>query len=238
MIRRLLASRTLPHIHSIHRIWIPAQSFQLQAMSSTNEEHFDVLDESGAPTGRTAPRSTVHREGLLHRAVHVWLLEPERGELLLQQRALVKDSWPGRWDISSAGHLSAGESSLPTAQRELEEELGISLPLGRFEFLFTHLERLRSEQRGQAFINNEFNDVYLVEATAEEYTAWQPGALTLQVSEVSAVRYFAWRDVFRMYETSDAAIVPCSDWESYRRVFGVVQQRVDAAAARKAHAAN
>ncbi|PPD68134.1 hypothetical protein GOBAR_DD34985 [Gossypium barbadense] len=26
-----------------------------------------------------------------------------------------KDSWPGLWDISSAGHISAGDSSLITA---------------------------------------------------------------------------------------------------------------------------
>ena len=84
------------------------------------EERFDIVDAAGAPTGETRPRSEVHALGLRHRAVHVWLLSPRTGELLLQRRADIKDSWPGRWDISSAGHLSAGESSLPTAMRELE----------------------------------------------------------------------------------------------------------------------
>lgn len=193
------------------------------------EEHFDVLDSEGRRTGRTAPRSQVHAEGLLHRAVHVWILDPAAGELLLQRRADCKDSWPGRWDISCAGHLSAGDESLAAAQRELAEELGLSLPPERFEFLFTHLERLASEQRGRPFINNEFNDVYLVTATQTERAAWTPGALTLQESEVSAVRYFPWEEVRRMYAEGDPEIVPTSGAaapEAYGRLFDIVERRV------------
>lgn len=140
------------------------------------EEHFDVLDEAGAKTGATAPRSEVHRRGLFHRAVHTWLFCPSSGELLLQQRAACKDSWPLRWDISSAGHLSAGDESRSAAVRELEEELGLRFPASRFEFLFTHLEKLESIQRGKPFINNEFNDVYLVAISADERTALDPAA--------------------------------------------------------------
>lgn len=138
------------------------------ASSSASEERFDLLTGSGEKTGVTAPRSEVHASGLFHRAVHTWLFCPPTGELLLQQRALGKDSWPGVWDISSAGHVSAGEESLPTAVRELWEELGLLLPPSRFTFLFTHLETLASVQRGKPFINNEFNDVYLVEVTEGE----------------------------------------------------------------------
>ena len=60
--------------------------------------------------------SEVHRDGDYHRAVHVWIYSESTGELLLQRRADCKDSWPGKWDISSAGHISAGDSSLFSAQ--------------------------------------------------------------------------------------------------------------------------
>lgn len=177
------------------------------------EEHFDLVDPvTGVPTGEVRPRSQVHREGLYHSAVHIWLLSPsEGGELLLQQRAACKDSWPTRWDISCAGHISAGETALPTAARELEEELGLTLPLERFEPLFVHVERMTSVQKGKPFINNEFNHVFLVTLTAEERGKLEPGspAFTLQESEVSAVRWVPWAEVRRMYEESDPAIVPC-----------------------------
>lgn len=61
-------------------------------------------------------RRLVHRDGDYHRAVHVWVYSESTQELLLQKRADCKASWPGKWDISSAGHISAGESSLLTAR--------------------------------------------------------------------------------------------------------------------------
>ncbi len=48
--------------------------------------------------------SRLRRAGDWHRAAHVWVFCPSTRELLLQQRALGKDSWPGLWDISAAGH--------------------------------------------------------------------------------------------------------------------------------------
>ena len=61
-------------------------------------------------------RGEVHRDGDYHRAVHVWIYAESTQELLLQRRADCKDSYPGQWDISSAGHISAGDSSLVSAQ--------------------------------------------------------------------------------------------------------------------------
>lgn len=61
-------------------------------------------------------RSAVHRDGDYHRAVHVWIFAENTQQLLLQKRTDFKDSWPGLWDISSAGHVSAGDTSLNTAR--------------------------------------------------------------------------------------------------------------------------
>jgi isopentenyldiphosphate isomerase len=230
--------------------------------AAAEEEHFDVLDAAGARTGERRARSEVHRLGLFHRAVHVWLLAPASGELLLQLRAASKDSWPSRWDVSSAGHVSAGEESLPSARRELREELGLALPAARLRPLFTHLEMLDSEQRGKPFLNHEFNDVYLVELSPEERArlgadnavlrddadgggdgedAGPEGGVNarwqLQRSEVAAVRWQHWREVRTMYETHHADIVPLSDFESYARLFDECERVCAAHAARSAAAA-
>lgn len=46
-------------------------------------------------------------------------------DVLLQKRSAVKDSNAGCYDISSAGHVAAGDEYLTTAVRELKEELGL-----------------------------------------------------------------------------------------------------------------
>ena len=73
-------------------------------------------------------RATIHRENLLHRAVHIFILN-RHGELLLQKRSYRKDKFPRCWDSSAAGHVNAGESYRDCAMRELKEELGITAGL-------------------------------------------------------------------------------------------------------------
>lgn len=88
------------------------------------EELFDVVDEADRVIGQR-PRAEVHARDLRHRAVHVFAFTP-RGELLLQKRSHLKDTCPGLWDSSAAGHLDVGESYAACAVRELEEELGLN----------------------------------------------------------------------------------------------------------------
>jgi isopentenyl-diphosphate Delta-isomerase len=88
-----------------------------------NEEWFDVVDENDVVMTQRV-RAEVHRLGLRHRAVHV-LVFNARGQLFLQKRSLQKDSFPGAWDSSAAGHLNAGEGYDACALRELREELSL-----------------------------------------------------------------------------------------------------------------
>ena len=94
---------------------------------SDPDELLAVVDENDQQL-RSLDRATVHRENLLHRAVHV-LLVNRRGELLLQKRSHRKDRFPRRWDSSAAGHVDAGESYRICAIRELQEEIGVSATL-------------------------------------------------------------------------------------------------------------
>jgi 16S rRNA (adenine1518-N6/adenine1519-N6)-dimethyltransferase len=91
------------------------------------EEIFDVCDEHDRVIGQ-APRSVVHAQGLLHRAVHVFVFN-SAGELLLQMRSRHKDEAPLQFTSSASGHLGAGETYEAAAPRELAEELGLSAPL-------------------------------------------------------------------------------------------------------------
>ena len=95
------------------------------------EEYLDIVNEKGEPTGETIERNAAHALGIRHRTSHVWLLRKKEGEvqILLQKRSDNKDSHPGCYDISSAGHIPAGIDFLSSAIRELEEELGVNVPL-------------------------------------------------------------------------------------------------------------
>jgi 16S rRNA (adenine1518-N6/adenine1519-N6)-dimethyltransferase len=90
-------------------------------------EIFDVVDANDQVTGQ-ATRGEVHARQLLHRAIHVFVFN-QRGDLLLQQRSMLKDAHPGVWDSSVAGHLDAGEDYQAAAVRELAEEMGIRAEL-------------------------------------------------------------------------------------------------------------
>ena len=92
-------------------------------------ELLDLVDENGVPTGEVKERELVHRDGDRHRTSHVWLFRQRNGrwQVLLQKRSEQKDSHPGCYDISSAGHIPAGVDWVSSALRELEEELGKQL---------------------------------------------------------------------------------------------------------------
>jgi 16S rRNA (adenine1518-N6/adenine1519-N6)-dimethyltransferase len=103
-------------------------ALQLQhAAQDVHGEIFDVVDAEDRVTGQLS-RHEVHRQKLLHRAVHIFVFN-SHGDLFLQRRSRWKDTHPLRWDSSAAGHVNAGDTYAGTAPREIEEELGVSAPV-------------------------------------------------------------------------------------------------------------
>jgi 16S rRNA (adenine1518-N6/adenine1519-N6)-dimethyltransferase len=115
------------------------------------KESLQVVDEHDHPI-RGVDRATVHAEKLLHRAVHIFVLN-SAGELFLQRRSYRKDTFPRKWDSSAAGHVDLGEPYDVCASRELREELGLSDEPREIARVAA------SEKTGQEFIR-----VYLTQA--------------------------------------------------------------------------
>ncbi len=88
------------------------------------EEIFDICDADDQVIGQ-ATRSQVHAQGLLHRAVHIWVWRSD-GTLLVHLRSPHKDEYPNTFTSSASGHVDHGEDYLTAAQRELREELGMT----------------------------------------------------------------------------------------------------------------
>lgn len=149
-------------------------------------EIFDITDENGFPTGGTVSRSDAHDNGIPHRTAHIWIVrkEGDKYQVLLQKRSAEKESFPGMYDTSSAGHIQAGDEPLESAQRELFEELGIKTVAGGLTFAEKFHIKYEMEFHGKMFKDNEVAFVYVYEKPVDI------SKLKLQTEEVEEVRWF------------------------------------------------
>ena len=149
-------------------------------------ELFDVVDAKGIPTGEIIERSEAHEKDIHHRTAHVWVVRMKNGKpkVLLQKRAAGKESFPGCYDTSSAGHIHAGDEPLESALRELEEELGIKADESDLSYagiFHSHYEKIFY---AKPFRDNEITFVYVYDRPVEI------DDLTLQEDEVESVKWF------------------------------------------------
>jgi isopentenyl-diphosphate delta-isomerase len=122
------------------------------------DEELILVDERNRAVG-TAPKQVVHRNGLLHRAFSIFLID-DRGRFLLQQRHPRKYHSGGLWANSCCGHPKVHERSLQAARRRLGEELGLDAAL-RFGFFSRYHARLDNRMQ-----ENELVYVYFGELRA------------------------------------------------------------------------
>lgn len=149
-------------------------------------ELLDILNPDGSKTGVVKERGVAHLDGSLHATVHMWLVRKELSgnyEVLLQKRSRNKDSHPGDYDISSAGHIDAGEEVSVTAQRELYEELGVTASPEEFHRIGTLHHEYRETFYGRPFHDNQLSYVYVLDWTDKN------DQFRLQEEEVESVRW-------------------------------------------------
>jgi|HubBroStandDraft_5_1064220.scaffolds.fasta_scaffold144012_2 isopentenyl-diphosphate delta-isomerase len=175
-------------------------------------EYVDLLDSSGRATGRKKPKPEVHRDGDWHGAAHVWIRNIA-GQILIQRRSPTKENWPNLWDVSVAGHISAGEEALEAALREAQEELGVTLIPGECRYLFTIPEQVTLNKGN--YIDDEYHHVFLVERDLDV------GGLKFSDGEVAEVRFVTVRELRTDLTTDPSDFVPHE--EEYRRLFEVLR---------------
>jgi len=151
------------------------------------DELFDVVDEHDQ-VQRQAPRSQVHANHWLHRAVHVFVFNT-RGELLLQMRSPWKDEHPSTYTSSASGHLGAGESYAAAAPRELLEELGLT---GSLEYL----------HKFAAGPETSYEHTVLYRLITDERPRIDP-------QEISEVSFHSLPDISAMLENKPEKFSPC-----------------------------
>jgi len=144
------------------------------------DELIDILDEQGNFTGKICLKSEAHKHGYFHNTVHIWIYTTDK-KILLQKRAPTKKVFPNLWDISVAGHISAGENILEAALREVEEEIGFKVIK---EQLIKIGNRKHQVKHANGIIDNEFHHVFATELTVPL------NDLIIQEEEVSGIDLF------------------------------------------------
>jgi len=113
----------------------------------------------------------------------------DRGELALQLRAANDDSFPSHWDFSAGGGIDAGEDEKLSAERELQEELGINAKL---EFI---IEEHYTYPAWNPSITREV-DLFI-------FKTFHNGPFSPDPKEVQRIEFFKLEKIREMIESSE-----------------------------------
>jgi len=160
-------------------------------------ELFDIYNKYGEKTGETIERNEAHKNRILHRVIHLWILN-QNNEILIQQRS---PSIPGGnlWYVSVAGHIESSENIENTLIREAQEELGLNISniTHSIKYLYTFLDCIRMNSD---YIDNEIYDVFVLKA---DFDLRQ---VVVQAEEVQAVKYIKYADFKDMIIKQDKSL--------------------------------
>lgn len=153
-------------------------------------EYFDVVDDLGNPTGVTVDRERAHAEGIPHRTAHVWIVrrKNDKVQILLQKRCENKDSFPGCYDISSAGHIPAGVEYIDSAIRELKEELGVDIRPEALVYCGVKNIVFDSVFHDKEFHDKQISKVFMLWLDMEE------DEFTIQQEEIEEVKWMDFQE--------------------------------------------
>ena len=71
-------------------------------------------------TGEVIDKSSAHRLGIWHSAIHLIIVNKDSTKVIFQKRAKNKDFYPNMWDISVGGHIKSNEIDIEAAKRNKE----------------------------------------------------------------------------------------------------------------------
>lgn len=159
-----------------------------QNTTDNQAEVYDVVNEQDEVVGQ-ATRKEVHSDPrLIHRAAGGYIFNRKK-EILMQKRSKTKDMFPSHWAFSVGGHVDSGDSYENAAKRELQEELGIQIPL---HFIEKRFVRHASE--------TEFWSIYL---------GVNDGPFpNFNVVEIDEVKFFSLERLQEASKRSDELFVP------------------------------
>lgn len=177
-------------------------------------ELIDVIDENNKLTGEVLDRKEIHEKGLWHRQVSCWIMNKE-GKILFQKRAETKKKNPNKWS-KTGGHVDSGEEPIIGIQREIEEELGIKIPVEKLELLT--VEKVKRD----LFKNDIYHCYYgynyftVVDYKIEDYT--------MQKEEVNDLKYVSIEEMIKAKDLNDESYTFIR-WDNFDEVIEMLKQK-------------
>jgi isopentenyl-diphosphate delta-isomerase len=156
------------------------------------QEQVILVDELDNAIG-TMEKMEAHEKGRLHRAFSVFIFN-DKGELLLQQRALTKYHSAGLWTNTCCSHPRPNESTIDAANRRLEEEMGLSCELGhKTSFIYkTNFDNgLIEHEFDHVFFGNYDQDPTLNPEEVEDFV-WMDVNKIMNDIEKNPGKYTSW----------------------------------------------
>lgn len=145
-------------------------------------EYVVLVDEHDNQVG-TMEKLLAHQQGLLHRAISVFIFNDSR-QLLLQRRALGKYHSGGLWTNTCCSHPKPGEDAGDAASRRLFEEMGIVADIqSEFTFLYrTTFENGLTEHELDHVFSGTSNDV--PQPDTDEVMDWKYLSMDTIIKEI------------------------------------------------------
>lgn len=123
------------------------------------------------------------------RIIIVWVKDVD-GRHLLQQRSLTKEIHPGVWTSACAGTITANDTPLETAIRELAEEIGLQVKPD--ELKRSGVVKYRDPSKG-------FRIGYGYQLVIDHIPSEQ---FTIQTDELEQVKWFSSEEIEALYKNS------------------------------------
>ena len=177
------------------------------------DEFIELLDSNGKPTGKRCLKSNAHKFGYYHATVHVWFYTKDK-KILLQKRASVKKVFPNLWDVSVAGHISAGEKPIISAIREVQEEIGLSIKQHNLDYLGTSKKRIEHDKE---FIDYELHHIYMCKID------FDIKSLKIQTEEVSEIKSIELKSLIVAVNSNKYNFVPHGN-NYYKFIFNAIKK--------------
>jgi len=188
---------------------------QIEVKDMVNKpKELNIIDEKGSIIGKES-RDKIHRGGLLHREINVFVYNDEE-EILFQKRAPNKDTFPSLFDASAGGHVDIGEDYLSAAIRELEEETGIKAK--KSDLILLGLFKKEAYDKVTNKTNYALKEIYAYHFKGKEELAIEKG-------EATNLKFWPIKKLFNLSKEEEKEFIPTLLSKDYLNFYKKIEEQ-------------